>query len=186
MMKRELIIIFCVTVALLAFMVIKGFTPEVDQKAMLPSMSPSLVPLQLASPTPVVSTTIVYRSFIPPDAITENRLAIGATCKPYAGRLTEGKYSYAREDDKSFLGRVTAFRVGSAKVEVNDYLTERVIEKDLLQNSVSTSTTKYYDQNCEEILPGRIKVGDYVIVYAPIRSGNYYQVQYFQLLNASL
>jgi hypothetical protein len=131
----------------------------------------------------------VYRSFIPPDAITENRLAIGATCKPYSGRVIEGSYSYAREDDKSFLGRVTAFRVGSAKVEVNDYLTERVIEKDLLQNSVSTSATtatKYYDQDCEEILPGRIKVGDYVIVYAPIRSGNYYQVQYFQLLNANI
>lgn len=164
---------------MLSLLIIRGFIPEDRLQPTTPPTieSPQRTPFPTASP-------LVFRQELPEYALTASQLGVTQTCKPFTGNLSQ--ISYARDNDESFLGIITDFRVGNMKVQVNDYLYDRIVIKDVVHNqpqpNTNSITTRYYDKACNEILPGKIQVGDRAIIFAPSRSGVLYYAQYVQII----
>lgn len=172
-MKKELIVIFLVTFIILSFLIVRGFIPENQLTGFQPTLPPSMI-----RPSFNPSPDLQFRSELPENALTGSKLNVTQTCKPYTGSINQ--ISYVRDSDEAYLGVITEFNIRSMRIQVNDYLYDRQIDKFVYHNDLKTS--RYYDKNCNEILPGKIQVGDRAIIYTSTNSSSYSTADYVQII----
>lgn len=131
-----------------------------------------------SSPIRTLNATAVPRPSLSAQSLTYENLGVTAVCKPYT-RLYTG-VGYVRETDPAFIGLM------SREGRLSDRFELIVNSRDTIgtynKKVITTSTTKYYDKDCNSMDFSKVREGYSVVVYAPTAQTNgIRQAAYVQL-----